>query len=75
MIRKAYLWLKKACRTNRVVRTFVQGIVGHLAVQTPVVLNGGGDVRVALEALAVGAVAAGISAIWKTAAAELDDPT
>lgn len=64
-------WLKKACRTNRVLRTFIQGISSYLIVQLPVFWNGQGDLSVALEALLVGAFAAGISAVWKTAEADL----
>lgn len=68
-MKKLIAWIKGASRTNRPFRTFVQGATGYLVVQVPAVLDGGGDVRVALEALLVGALAAGISAAWKTAEA------
>ena len=72
-MKKAYAWLKKACRTNRVLRTGVQGFTGYMAVNITTLWENGADFEVALEALVAGAIAAGISAIWKTAAAELDD--
>jgi len=70
-MKKAYAWLKKACRTNRVFRTAVQGFAGYMAINLPTFWDGSGDVWVALEALLAGAIAAGISAVWKTAAADL----
>ena len=69
-MRKLIAWLKKACRTNRVLRTAVQGFAGYMAVNLPG-FRSGSDFGVALEALLAGAVAAGISAVWKTAAADL----
>ena len=69
----AYAWLKRACRTNRVFRTAVQGFSSYMAINLPTFWDGG-DMGVALEALLAGAVAAGISAVWKTAAAELATP-
>ena len=73
-MKKLIAWFKRACRTNRIFRTFVQGISSYLIVQLPVFWDGNGDIRVALEALIVGALAAGISAIWKTAAVDLASP-
>lgn len=73
-MKKPIAWLKRACRTNRVLRTAVQGFAGHMAVSLPTFWDGSGDIRVALEALVVGAIAAGISAVWKTAAADLASP-
>ena len=70
-MKRAYAWLKKACRTNRVFRTFVQGATGYLIVQLPVFWDGGGDLVLAAKALLTGALAAGISAVWKTAEADL----
>lgn len=67
-------WVKKASRSNRIFRTFVQGAMGHLVIQLPAALDGGGDARIALEAVLVGALAAGISAVWKTAEADLMAP-
>ena len=73
-MKKAYAWLKKACRTNRVFRTAVQSICGYMVVNITTLWEGAADFKVALEAFVVGAIAAGISAIWKTAAAELGNP-
>jgi len=70
-MKKLTAWFKKACRTNRVFRTFVQGVSSYLIVQLPVFWDGSGDIQVALEALIVGALAAGISAVWKTAEVDL----
>ena len=70
-MKKLISWFKRACRTNRIFRTFVQGVASYLVVQLPVFWDGSGDIRVALEALLVGALAAGISAVWKTAEADL----
>ena len=66
-------WIKKASRTNRVFRTALQSFCGYMAISLPNFWDGSGDIGVALEALFAGAVAAGISAVWKTAAAELTD--
>lgn len=73
-MKKAINWIKKASRTNRIFRTFCQGLAGYMAVSLPNFWDGSGDFEVALEALIAGAIAAGISAIWKTAAAELIIP-
>ena len=72
-MKKLIAWLRKACRTNRVFRTAVQGFASYMAMNLPVFWDGSGDFGVALEALLAGAIAAGISAIWKTAAAEIAD--
>ena len=69
-MKRAYAWLRRACRTNRVFRTAVQGFSSYMAINLPTFWDGG-DMGVALEALLAGAVAAGISAVWKTAAADL----
>ena len=73
-MKKLIAWFKRACRTNRILRTFVQGTASYVVVQLPVFWDGSGDIRVALEALVVGAIAAGISAVWKTAGADLAAP-
>ena len=59
-------WLRTACRTNRVLRTFIQAFGAYAAVNLPAVLEGEADVKMALEALMLGALAAGFSAVWKT---------
>lgn len=66
-------WIKEASRTNRAFRTGVQGFTGYVAVNITKLWENGADFGVALEALLAGAIAAGISAIWKTAAGELTD--
>lgn len=73
-MKKLVAWFRKACRTNRVLRTGVQGFAGYMAVNVTTLWEGGADFQVALEALIAGAIAAGISAIWKTAAVDLADP-
>ena len=73
-MKKLIAWFRKACRTNRVFRTGVQGFAGYMAVNASTLWNSGADFQVALEALIAGAIAAGISAIWKTAAVELASP-
>ena len=70
-MKRLFNWIKKASRTNRIFRTGVQGCVSYVAVSMPNLVESGADFEVALEALVAGAIAAGISAIWKTAAAEL----
>ena len=55
-------------------RTAVQGFCSYMAINLPNFWDGSGHFGVALEALFAGAIAAGISAIWKTAAAELITP-
>ena len=73
-MKKLIAWVKKASRSNRVFRTAVQGFCSYMAINVPAIWDRGGDLAVALEALVAGAIAAGISAIWKTAAAELVTP-
>lgn len=73
-MKKLINWVKKASRTNRVFRTFIQGLAGYMAVNVMTLWESGADFEVALEALIAGSIAAGISAIWKTAAAELGNP-
>lgn len=70
-MKKLVNWIKKASRSNRVFRTAVQGFCSYMAINLPTFWDGSGDFDVALEALFAGAIAAGISALWKTAAAEL----
>lgn len=70
-MKKAIAWIKRASRTNRVFRTAVQGFAGYMAANVPTFWENGADFEMALEALVAGAIAAGISAIWKTAAADL----
>ena len=72
-MKKLINWVKKASRTNRIFRTFIQGLAGYMSVNIMTLWESGADFKMALEALLVGAIAAGISAIWKTAAAELED--
>ena len=73
-MKKLIIWIKKASRSNRVFRTFAQALAGYMAVNAATLWESGADLEVALEALLAGAVAAGISAVWKTAAAELGNP-
>lgn len=73
-MKKLVKWIKKASRSNRVFRTAVQGFASYMAINLPTFWDGSGDLQVALEALFAGAIAAAISALWKTAAAELTTP-
>lgn len=68
---RALQWLKTASRTNRTFRTLVQGVGSYLVISIPVFWDGGGDLMLAIRALLIGAIAAGISAIWKTAEDDL----
>lgn len=70
-MKKAIRWIKNASRTNRVFRTAVQSAIGYVALNVKTLWESGADFEVALEALIVGALAAGISAVWKTAEADL----
>ncbi|MGN0038903.1 MAG: hypothetical protein ACI36Y_07220, partial [Coriobacteriales bacterium] len=64
---RAIQWLTEACKSNRPFRTFWQAACSFLVVSAPSALDGGGDLMLAFRALLVGAIAAGISALWKTA--------
>ena len=64
-------WIKNASRNNRVFRTAIQSFSGYVIVHLPTFWDGRGDVWLALKALLVGALAAAISAVWKTAEADL----
>lgn len=68
---RAIQWLREAGKSNRPFRTFWQAACSFLAVSAPSALDGGGDLMLAFRALLVGAIAAGISALWKTAEDEL----
>lgn len=57
---------KKALRTNRVLRTFIQAVGAYIAVNIPLIVEGEIVASTALETVLVGAIAAGFSAIWKT---------
>lgn len=63
---RAIQWLREASKSNRPFRTFWQAACSFLVVSAPSALDGG-DLTLALRALLVGAIAAGISALWKTA--------
>lgn len=67
LIKSLIAWIKKASRENRMFRTYIQASVGYLLVNAGAVLNDGGDLALALETLAAGSIAAGLSALWKTA--------
>lgn len=62
---------KEACRSNRVFRTFWQAFAGYLAASIPTFWDGNGDLMLAVKALIAGAVASGLSAVWKTAEDDL----
>lgn len=70
-MKKAIAWFKKACRSNRIFRTAVQSFCGYMALNVTTLWESGVDFEVAFEALVVGAISAGISAVWKTAEADL----
>lgn len=70
-MKRMFTWLKQASRSNRIFRTFVQGVAGYLIVHLPTFWDGGGDLWLAVKALLVGSLAAGISAVWKTAESDL----
>lgn len=62
---------KSACRSNRIFRTFWQAFAGYLVVAIPTFWDGGGDFSLAVKALIAGAVASGLSVVWKTAEDDL----
>lgn len=72
MVKRAVTWFKRACRQNRILRTFFQAAGAYLAINIPTFWDGGGDLKLAAETLLLGAIAAGFSALWKTAQGDRD---
>lgn len=70
-MKKLFKKLRRACLESRPARTFWQAMAAYFAIHIPTFWDGGGDFLLALKALVLGAIAAGISALWKTAESNL----
>ena len=68
MAKSLVAWMKKASRENRIWRTFWQAVFAYASVNLAT-WDGSQDLSLALETLAMGSIAAGLSALWKTSAA------
>lgn len=67
--------LKKARQAlfgTRQARTFWQALLAYVALHASDLLDGAPDLASALKALALGALAAGISALWKPSSDDLE---
>lgn len=64
MVRKAYKWLKHPQRTRKMWRTFCQATMAYISLHIFVLLEWKGDWPIAIKAVLIGAIAAGLSAVW-----------